>query len=87
MATQVLSVNVKQALGVAFIEVLTGNLTDETIQAVDNIQRDEVPANLVDVYHAIRGASLHPIVREGVSRLVLGEFYSAAKDAHMEHLK
>jgi hypothetical protein len=87
MATQILSVNVKQALGAALVEVLTGNLTDETIAAVDNIQRDEVPANLVDVLHAIQTMSTHPIVRESASRNVLGELYAAAEDAFKERLK
>lgn len=87
MATQTLSVNVKQALGAALVEVLTGNLTDETIQAVDGIQAADVPANLRDIYHVIRGMSLSPTVREGVSRHVLGELYAAAEDAHKERLK
>ena len=86
MATTTLSVNVKQALGTAFIEVLTGNLTDETIAAVDSIQRDDVPANLVDVLHAIQTMSTHSVVRESASRNVLGEFSAAAEDALKERL-
>ena len=87
MATNILSVNVKQALGAAFVEVLTGNLTDETIAAVDNIQREDVPPALVDAYNAMRGMSTQPFLRESVSRLVLGEFYAAAKDAHFAGLE
>ncbi|HJR80932.1 MAG TPA: hypothetical protein VJ821_12725 [Anaerolineales bacterium] len=86
MATTTLSVNVKQALGTAFMEVLTGNLTDETIAAVDSIQRDDVPANLVDVLHAIQTMSTHSVVRESASRNVLGEFSAAAEDALKERL-
>lgn len=86
MATTTLSVNVKQALGTAFMEVLTGNLTDETIAAVDRIQRDDVPANLVDVLHAIQTMSTHSVVRESASRNVLGEFSAAAEDALKERL-
>lgn len=86
MATPTLSVNVKQALGTAFMEVLTGNLTDETIAAVDSIQRDDVPANLVDVLHAIQTMSTHSVVRESASRNVLGEFSAAAEDALKERL-
>ena len=81
MATAALSVNVKHALGAAFVEVLTGNITDETIAAVDNIPRDEVPANLVDVLHAIQTMSTHSVVRESASHNILGEFYAAAEDA------
>ena len=81
-----LSVQVKQALGAALVEVLTGNLTDETIRAVDGIQKGDVPANLVDVLHAIQGMSLSPTVRESASRNVLGEFSAAAKDALQERL-
>ena len=85
--TEILSVNVKQALGAAFVEVLNGNITDETIAAVDNIRKEDVPPNLVDVYHAIRGMSAHSVVRESVSRHILGEFYAAAEEAHKAYLK
>jgi hypothetical protein len=87
MATTTLSVNVKQALGAALVEVLAGNLTDETIAAVDNIQRDDVPNNLVDVLHAIQTMSTHPTVRESASRNVLGELSAAAEDALKARLK
>ena len=86
MATNILSVNVKQALGAAFVEVLTGNLTDETIAAVDNIQREDVPPALVDVYNAMRGMSTQPFLRESVSRLVLGEFSAAAEEQFKRRL-
>ena len=87
MATASLSIHVKQALGAALVEVLTGNLTDETIVAVDYIHKDEVPANLVDVLHAIQTMSTHPTVRESASRNVLGELYAAAEDAHKQRLE
>lgn len=87
MATQVLSVNVKQALGAALVEVLIGNLTDETIQAVDGIHKNDVPANLRDIVNLIHGMSLSSIVRESVSRHVLGELSAAAEDALKERLK
>ena len=80
-ATTTLPVNVKQALGSALVEVLTGNLTDETIQAVSSIHRDEIPTNLVDIFHAIQGMSLSQTVRESASLNVLGELSAAAEDA------
>jgi hypothetical protein len=81
MATLDVSVNVKQALGAALVEVLTGNLTDETIAMVDNIKKDEVPTNLRDIVSFIHGMSTHSIVRESCSRHVLGELYFAAKES------
>jgi hypothetical protein len=86
MATTDLSVSVKQVLGAAFVEVLTGSITDETIAAVANIRKEDVPPALVDAYHAIQGMSTHPIVRESASRNILGEFYAAAESAHKAHL-
>jgi hypothetical protein len=80
MATPVLSVEIKQALGAALVEVLIGDLTDETIAAVDNIQSSEVPVHLRDIVNFIHGMSTHPIVRESASRHVLGELFAAAEE-------
>ena len=87
MATHPIPIAVKQALGAALVEVLTGNLTDETIAAVRDIQKSDVPANLVDVLHAIQTMSTHPVVRESASRNVLGELSAAANDALQERMK
>jgi hypothetical protein len=87
MATDTLSVNVKTVLGTAFMEVLVGNITDETIAAVDSLQKEDVPANLVDVFHFIRAMSTSATVRESCSRHILGEFYAAAEDVHKAYLE
>ena len=87
MATHPIPIAVRQALGAALVEVLTGNLTDETIAAVRDIQKSDVPANLVDVLHAIQTMSTHPVVRESASRNVLGELSGAANDALQERMK
>ena len=80
MAAVEIPVSVKQALGAALVEVLTGSLTDETIAMVDSIQPTEVPQYLRDIVNAIQGMSLSPIVRESVSRHILGELYAAAEE-------
>lgn len=87
MTTHPIPITVRQALGAALVEVLTGNLTDETIAAVREIQKSDVPANLVDVLHAIQTMSTHAIVRESASRNVLGELSDAANDALQERMK
>ena len=87
MTTPPIPIAVKQALGAALVEVLAGNLTDETIAAVRDIQKSDVPANLVDVLHAIQTMSTHAIVRESASRNVLGELSAAANDALQERMK
>ncbi len=87
MTTPPIPIAVKQALGAALVEVLAGNLTDETIAAVRDIKKSDVPANLVDVLHAIQTMSTHPIVRESASRNVLGELSAAANDALQERMK
>ncbi len=87
MTTPSIPIAVKQALGAALVEVLTGDLTDETISAVRDIQKSDVPANLVDVLHAIQTMSTHSVVRESASRNVLGELSAAANDALQERMK
>lgn len=87
MTTPPIPIAVKQALGAALVEVLTGNLTDETIAAVRDIQKSDVPVNLVDVLHAIQTMSTHAIVRESASRNVLGELSAAANDALQGRMK
>ncbi len=87
MTTPPISIVVKQALGAALVEVLTGDLTDETIAAVHDLEKSDVPANLVDVLHAIQTMSTHPTVRESASRNVLGELSAAANDALRERMK
>ncbi|RPI91090.1 MAG: hypothetical protein EHM40_16690 [Chloroflexi bacterium] len=86
MATSNVAVTVKQALGAALVEVLTGNLTDETIAAVDAINKEEVPPHLRDIVNVIHGMSTHSVVRESVSHHVLGELYAAAEDAFKQRL-
>ena len=80
MATATLSTNVKQALGAALVEVLTGDLSDETIATVKSIQTTEVPPNMQDITHYIQGMSTSSIVRESCSRDVLVELSAAAQE-------
>lgn len=87
MATATLSVNIKQALGAALVEVLIGNLTDETIAAVKSIKSVDVPPSMRDLTHYIQGMSTSSIVREGCSRDVLVELSAAANDALQERMK
>lgn len=80
MATIDLPITVKQALGAALVEVLTGSLTDETIAAVATINKGEVPPHLRDIVNLIHGMSAHSSVRDSVSRHVLGELSAAAEE-------
>lgn len=73
MATTTPTVQQKQVLGAALFELLMGNLTDETIAAVDQIKRDEVPEVFHEIVGFMHGMSTTPQMRPHVTAHLLAE--------------
>jgi len=62
-----------QILGAAIIEILNGDLSDETIAAVDAIKRDEAPEILRDFVGFIHGMGTTPQMRPHAVTFLLRE--------------
>lgn len=77
MAT--LTPTVHQVLSDLLIELVSGELSDETIDAVDRIQMDEVPQPLKEVVAYMHGMTTHPPLRYSVTtdliRILGGELF------------
>ena len=56
--------NQKQILGAAIVDLLNGELTDETIAAIDSLKREDVPAPLSDLVGMIHGMTTLPRMRQ-----------------------
>jgi hypothetical protein len=53
-------------IGIALVEILNGELSDETIVAVDAIKRDDIPLNHIVGY--IQGMNIDPKFRRSIVR-------------------
>src|SRR5215210_518909 len=77
-----MSVNLKniqtQILGAAIMELLNGELTDETIAAVDSLKREDVPTSLSNLVGMIHGMSTTPSARQDIVGMLLDEVRIAA---------
>jgi hypothetical protein len=62
------------------MELLNGQLSDATVEAVDRIQRSEVPAPLGDVVSFIHGMSMQPHLRQSIIRHLLIELSSGCEE-------
>ena len=78
-----MAVNIKstqnQILGAALVELINGQLSDETIAAVDNIQRQDVPEPLRDVVSYMHGMSTMPELRHSIVKDLLRELAAGCK--------
>ncbi len=68
-------------LGAAIIELLNGELTDETIAAVDSINRDAVPEPLNNLVGMMHGMSNYEPIRQDIIAMLLTEIGGAANEA------
>jgi len=59
----ILTQSVHQVVSDLLIELVSGELTDETIAAVDRIQQGDVPQPLKEVVAYMHGMSTHPPLR------------------------
>jgi hypothetical protein len=79
MAT-VMAPAVQNVMSTLVMELLNGQLSDETVNAVDHIQRSEVPAPLGDVVAFIHGMSMQPHLRQSIIRHLLIELSSGCEE-------
>jgi len=68
-----------QILGAAIVGLLDGQLSDATIAAVDNIQRQDVPEPLRDVVSYMHGMSTMPELRHSIVKDLLRELAAGCK--------
>ena len=55
-------------IGVALVEILNGELSDETIAAIDAIKRDDIPHPLNHIVGYIQGMNMDPNLRRSIVR-------------------
>jgi hypothetical protein len=70
-----------QILGATVIELLHGQLSDETINAVDSINRDDVPEPLDHVVGFMHGMTNDPDDRQECISMLLSEIADIAQEA------
>jgi hypothetical protein len=68
-------------LGAAIVALLNGELTDETIAAVDSINREDVPEPLNNLVGMMHGMSTYEPLRQGIIAMLLTEIGGAANEA------
>ncbi|MCI0551794.1 MAG: hypothetical protein L0287_12640 [Anaerolineae bacterium] len=82
-----LSITQAQILGAALVEILSGKLTDETIAAVDTINRDDVPEPLNTLVGYMHGMSTYEPLRESQITSLLTEIRGAATEVLEKRVK
>jgi hypothetical protein len=70
---------VQNIMGNMLTELLNGQLSDATINAVDGIQRQDVPEPLRDVVGYMHGMSTMPQLRHSIVKDLLRELAAGSK--------
>lgn len=73
MATTTPTVEQRQVLGAVLVELVMGELSDETIAAVDALKRDEVPEVFHEIVGFMHSMSTTPQMRPHVTAHLLAE--------------
>ena len=71
-----------QILGTAIVEILNGELSDETIVAVDSLKRDNIPDPLNNLVGMMHGMTTHLPLRQSVIAMLQTEIAGAACEAN-----
>lgn len=79
MATTI-TPTVQSVMGNLLMELLNGQLSDETVNAVDHIQRSDVPEPLRDVVGYMHGMSMMPKLRNSIVHDLLIELAAGCKE-------
>ena len=87
MATTTPTVEQKQILGIALIEILTGDLSDETIAMVDTLNRNEVPEPLREFVSFMHGMSTTAPMRYHVVTHLVRELAGVSNEIAEERAK
>jgi len=67
-----------QILGAAIVEILGGELSDETIAAIDGLNRDDLPDPLNNLVGYIQAMSTMPELRQSIVTSLINEIRVAA---------
>lgn len=79
MATTI-APSVQSILSTLLMELLSGQLSDETVAAVDTIERKDVPAPLSDVIGYMHGMSMQPFLRNSIISDLLIELSTGCEE-------
>ena len=71
-----------QILGTAIVEIINGELLDETIAAVDSLPREDIPEPLNNLVGMMHGMSTHPPLRQSIIAMLQREISDAAREAN-----
>ena len=69
-----------QIIGTAIAEILSGELSDETISAIDSLKRENVPAPLEHLVAWIQGMNMAPDMRQSIITDLMGEISQIAQE-------
>lgn len=67
-------------IGVALVEILNGELSDETIAAIDAIKRDDIPLPLNHIVGYIQGMNTEPDMRYSIVTDLIDEIRIIAEE-------
>jgi hypothetical protein len=84
MLTTNISTNV--IIGMALVEILNGELTDQTIAAVGSINYQEVPPPLNHLVAYIQGMNTDPAMRASQITSLMAEIATIAKEEREDRL-
>ena len=73
-------------IGMALVEILNGELTDQTIAAVGSINYQEVPPQLNHLVGYIQGMNTDPAVRASQITSLMAEIATIAKEERDDRL-
>jgi hypothetical protein len=69
-----------QIIGTAIAEILSGELSDETIYAIDSLKRENVPAPLDHLVAWMQGMNMAPDMRQSIITDLMGEIAQIAQE-------
>jgi hypothetical protein len=69
-----------QILGTAIVEILNGELTDATVDAVDSIKREDVPEPLSNLVGYMHGMTMQPGLRQDIITSLIEEIRGATEE-------
>jgi hypothetical protein len=69
-----------QIIGTAIAEILSGELSDETIYAINSLKRENIPAPLDHLVAWIQGMNMAPDIRQSIITDLMGEIAQIAQD-------
>lgn len=69
-----------QIIGTAIAEILSGELSDETIYAINSLKRENIPAPLDHLVAWIQGMNMAPDMRQSIITDLIGEIAEIAQE-------